>query len=63
LKTQLKSLERKEKKSLLTYNSNFGTMGLSFSSIWDRFFALKQARILMIGLDAAGKVGHFRSPS
>ena len=30
-------------------------MGLAFSSIWQRMFAKKEMRILMVGLDAAGK--------
>ena len=31
------------------------TMGLAFSRIWDRMFGKKEMRILMVGLDAAGK--------
>eukprot|EP00344_Euplotes_crassus_P000719 CAMPEP_0196997234 /NCGR_PEP_ID=MMETSP1380-20130617/2902_1 /TAXON_ID=5936 /ORGANISM="Euplotes crassus, Strain CT5" /LENGTH=176 /DNA_ID=CAMNT_0042413411 /DNA_START=37 /DNA_END=568 /DNA_ORIENTATION=+ len=30
-------------------------MGTSFSKIWGRFFGKKEMRILMVGLDAAGK--------
>mmetsp|Transcript_21655 Transcript_21655/g.37172 ORF Transcript_21655/g.37172 Transcript_21655/m.37172 type:complete len:167 (-) Transcript_21655:892-1392(-) len=30
-------------------------MGLTFSGIWDRLFGKKEMRILMVGLDAAGK--------
>ena len=30
-------------------------MGLSISSLFNRLFAKKQMRILMVGLDAAGK--------
>nr|VZI25113.1 unnamed protein product [Spirometra erinaceieuropaei] len=30
-------------------------MGLMFSRIFDRFFGKKEVRILMVGLDAAGK--------
>ena len=30
-------------------------MGTSFSKIWSRFFGKKEMRILMVGLDAAGK--------
>ncbi|KAL7057239.1 hypothetical protein AAHC03_019191 [Spirometra sp. Aus1] len=30
-------------------------MGLMFSHVFDRFFAKKEVRILMVGLDAAGK--------
>ena len=30
-------------------------MGNLFTSIWDRFSGLKEMRILMVGLDAAGK--------
>ena len=30
-------------------------MGTSFSKIWARFFGKKEMRILMVGLDAAGK--------
>ena len=32
-------------------------MGLHFSRIWERMFGKKEMRILMVGLDAAGKVG------
>ena len=32
------------------------TMGLHFSRIWERMFGKKEMRILMVGLDAAGKV-------
>ena len=35
---------------------HISTMGLSFSRIWDRMFGKKEMRILMVGLDAAGKV-------
>merc|ERR1719271_1954022 len=31
------------------------TMGLAFSRIWERMFGKKEMRILMVGLDAAGK--------
>jgi hypothetical protein len=31
-------------------------MGLNFSRIWERMFGKKEMRILMVGLDAAGKV-------
>jgi hypothetical protein len=34
----------------------FSTMGLGFSRIWERMFGKKEMRILMVGLDAAGKV-------
>lgn len=30
-------------------------MGLTFSRIWERMFGKKEMRILMVGLDAAGK--------
>eukprot|EP00923_Selenidium_pygospionis_P057533 GHVN01100582.1.p1 GENE.GHVN01100582.1~~GHVN01100582.1.p1 ORF type:complete len:107 (+),score=14.79 GHVN01100582.1:149-469(+) len=30
-------------------------MGLAFSRIWSRLFVKKEMRILMVGLDAAGK--------
>ena len=30
-------------------------MGLAFSRIWQRLFGKKEMRILMVGLDAAGK--------
>jgi len=30
-------------------------MGLTFSSVWQRMFGKKEMRILMVGLDAAGK--------
>ncbi|CAL9173680.1 unnamed protein product, partial [Musa hybrid cultivar] len=32
-----------------------GTMGLSFAKLFSRLFAKKEMRILMVGLDAAGK--------
>merc|ERR1712149_70790 len=31
------------------------TMGLAFSKLWQRMFSNKEMRILMVGLDAAGK--------
>ena len=31
------------------------TMGLAFSRVWERMFGKKEMRILMVGLDAAGK--------
>ena len=31
-------------------------MGLQFSRGWERMFGKKEMRILMVGLDAAGKV-------
>ena len=30
-------------------------MGLAFSSLWQRMFGKEERRILMVGLDAAGK--------
>merc|ERR1719219_1929250 len=30
-------------------------MGLSFSQVWDRMFGKQEMRIVMVGLDAAGK--------
>jgi ADP-ribosylation factor 1/2 len=30
-------------------------MGLAFSGLWQRLFGKKDVRILMVGLDAAGK--------
>ena len=30
-------------------------MGLTFSAVWERMFGKKDMRIVMIGLDAAGK--------
>jgi hypothetical protein len=35
---------------------DFAKMGLSFSRIFERMFGKKEMRILMVGLDAAGKV-------
>lgn len=35
-------------------------MGLQISRIWERMFGKKEMRILMVGLDAAGKVGDQR---
>lgn len=34
-------------------------MGLHFSRIWERMFGKREMRILMVGLDAAGKVRHY----
>jgi hypothetical protein len=34
-------------------------MGLHFSRIWERMFGKREMRILMVGLDAAGKVCSF----
>lgn len=34
-------------------------MGLQFSRVWERMFGKKEMRILMVGLDAAGKVRIF----
>jgi hypothetical protein len=34
-------------------------MGLQFSRIWESMFGKKEMRILMVGLDAAGKVKYF----
>lgn len=34
-------------------------MGLTFSSIFQQLFGKKQMRILMVGLDAAGKFDAF----
>ncbi|CAF0965571.1 unnamed protein product [Adineta ricciae] len=45
-RTISKSIEKKEKQS---------TMGLTFSSLFQQLFGKKQMRILMVGLDAAGK--------
>jgi ADP-ribosylation factor 1/2 len=36
-------------------------MGLHFSRIWERMFGKKEMRILMVGLDAAGKVRTYLS--
>eukprot|EP00518_Triparma_eleuthera_P006726 CAMPEP_0182487554 /NCGR_PEP_ID=MMETSP1319-20130603/47963_1 /TAXON_ID=172717 /ORGANISM="Bolidomonas pacifica, Strain RCC208" /LENGTH=237 /DNA_ID=CAMNT_0024689679 /DNA_START=465 /DNA_END=1179 /DNA_ORIENTATION=- len=36
-----------------TYTQN--TMGLALSRVWERMFGKKEMRILMVGLDAAGK--------
>jgi ADP-ribosylation factor protein 1 len=36
-------------------------MGLHFSRIWERMFGKKEMRILMVGLDAAGKVSELIS--
>merc|ERR1711935_628486 len=37
--------------------TRLSTMGLTISSLMSRLFAKKQMRILMVGLDAAGKMG------
>ena len=34
---------------------DLGKMGLSFTKLFSRLFAKKEMRILMVGLDAAGK--------
>lgn len=36
-------------------NQILGKMGLSFTKLFSRLFAKKEMRILMVGLDAAGK--------
>ena len=36
-------------------------MGLHFSRIWERMFGKREMRILMVGLDAAGKVNEYIS--
>ncbi|KAL8089228.1 hypothetical protein AgCh_038857 [Apium graveolens] len=36
-------------------NTGFARMGLSFTKLFSRLFAKKEMRILMVGLDAAGK--------
>ena len=33
-------------------------MGLMFSRIWEQMLGKKEMRILMVGLDAAGKVSY-----
>merc|ERR1712159_149622 len=38
-----------------TLSTALGAMGLAFSSIWQRMFRKQEMRILMVGLDAAGK--------
>jgi hypothetical protein len=38
-------------------------MGLHFSRIWERMFGKKEMRILMVGLDAAGKVRIILNPN
>ncbi|KAG6468860.1 hypothetical protein ZIOFF_073554 [Zingiber officinale] len=40
---------------VITRSVVFGTMGLSFAKLFSRLFAKKEMRILMVGLDAAGK--------
>lgn len=35
--------------------ATLATMGLTFSRLWERMFGKKEMRILMVGLDAAGK--------
>jgi len=37
-------------------STQYANMGLHFSRIWERMFGKKEMRILMVGLDAAGKV-------
>jgi hypothetical protein len=45
-------------------NKNVGVFwGLQFSRIWERMFGKKEMRILMVGLDAAGKVNSDFMPS
>ncbi len=38
-----------------SHNTTKASMGLTFSRIWERMFGKKEMRILMVGLDAAGK--------
>merc|ERR1712151_158705 len=37
------------------FSLQFGKMGLTFTKLFQRLFAKKEMRILMVGLDAAGK--------
>ena len=37
------------------FEIGFARMGLSFTKLFSRLFAKKEMRILMVGLDAAGK--------
>ena len=36
-------------------------MGLMFSRIWEQMLGKKEMRILMVGLDAAGKVSYWEN--
>jgi len=40
---------------LLCASSKLSAMGLLFSKVWERMLGKKEMRILMVGLDAAGK--------
>ncbi|URE39863.1 ARF [Musa troglodytarum] len=42
-------------RSLPLVSRSVGTMGLTFTKLFSRLFAKKEMRILMVGLDAAGK--------
>ena len=44
-----------KKNKLFLILKNTKTMGLSFSKLFEQFFGKKEMRILMLGLDAAGK--------
>ena len=40
---------------LILFDSEYLKMGLTFGKLFSRLFAKKEMRILMVGLDAAGK--------
>ncbi|RRT52988.1 hypothetical protein B296_00050132 [Ensete ventricosum] len=52
-KERAKRRKKKSRASLQIYRS--GRMGLTFAKLFSRLFAKKEMRILMVGLDAAGK--------
>ncbi|KAJ8505843.1 hypothetical protein OPV22_006729 [Ensete ventricosum] len=52
-KERAKRRKKKSRASLQIYGS--GRMGLTFAKLFSRLFAKKEMRILMVGLDAAGK--------
>merc|ERR1712110_673102 len=49
------SIARPPPPTALPRSAAEGTMGLTFAKLFSRLFAKKEMRILMVGLDAAGK--------
>ncbi|RWW04086.1 hypothetical protein GW17_00032708 [Ensete ventricosum] len=49
------SISRPPPPTALPRSAAEGTMGLTFAKLFSRLFAKKEMRILMVGLDAAGK--------
>lgn len=55
---KFKPKKKEEPKRYFSFSfsqKNFLKMGISFSTLFDSLFGKKEMRILMVGLDAAGK--------